>query len=90
MVITCIGKVSKSVFVESIKKTNAMEGSNSHVGIWYFSCFILSVFCGTWNVNGQTASEDCSPWLNCDMEPPDIYAIGYVCIDEYGKNVLDI
>ena len=55
----------------------------------------IRVCAGTWNVNGQTASEDCSPWLNCDMEPPDIYAIGYVCINEYGKtkygkNVLDI
>ena len=38
--------------------------------------FYGSIYCATWNVNGQAASEEVHPWLACDPEPPDIYAVG--------------
>ena len=39
------------------------------------------MFVGTWNVNGQTASEDLFAWLGRDAKAPDVYAIGYQELD---------
>ena len=42
------------------------------------SVLVVSVFCGTWNVNGQYPKEGLQPWLGLDADAPDMYSIGYV------------
>jgi len=34
------------------------------------------VFCGTWNVNGQSPPVSIKKWLDIEQGMPDIYAIG--------------
>jgi len=36
----------------------------------------ISVFVGSWNVNGKSPSEDLSDWLMTNPDLPDLYFIG--------------
>ncbi|XP_047735563.1 inositol polyphosphate 5-phosphatase OCRL isoform X2 [Hyalella azteca] len=47
----------------------------------YTHALPLTVFVGTWNVNGVPPSIGLIEWLAVDPEPPDVYALGFQELD---------
>jgi hypothetical protein len=75
------------IALEYVRPTHVLRTSYvrpTHVLQTSYVCYSAGrFFCGTWNVNGQPATERLDAWL-CEHDiitnPPDVYAVGYVTL----------
>uniref|UniRef100_A0A8C5X9E7 phosphoinositide 5-phosphatase n=1 Tax=Malurus cyaneus samueli TaxID=2593467 RepID=A0A8C5X9E7_9PASS len=61
---------------DTIVKSQLVQMEDSYTHIQNYRVFV-----GTYNVNGQSPTESLQPWLRCDVEPPDIYCVGFQELD---------
>ncbi|XP_074832463.1 type II inositol 1,4,5-trisphosphate 5-phosphatase isoform X2 [Carettochelys insculpta] len=72
----CILSVQKFGLRDNIVKSQLLQKEDSYTYLQNFRFFI-----GTYNVNGQSPKESLHPWLNYDIDPPDVYCIGFQELD---------
>ncbi|XP_053124607.1 type II inositol 1,4,5-trisphosphate 5-phosphatase isoform X3 [Hemicordylus capensis] len=61
---------------ETMIRSNLLQKEDSYTHLQSFRFFV-----GTYNVNGQPPRENLQPWLSQDMEPPDVYCVGFQELD---------
>ncbi|XP_047454117.1 type II inositol 1,4,5-trisphosphate 5-phosphatase isoform X2 [Mugil cephalus] len=61
---------------DNLIKCELLKNEDLYTYLEHFSFFL-----GTYNVNGQTPKEGLHPWLNCTLNPPDMYCVGFQELD---------
>ncbi|KAM4581308.1 type II inositol 1,4,5-trisphosphate 5-phosphatase isoform 3-T3 [Odontesthes bonariensis] len=61
---------------DNLIKCELLKNEDSYTYLEHFSFFL-----GTYNVNGQVPKESLHPWLSCNLNPPDIYCVGFQELD---------